>query len=160
MEKTSKRTLKICISAIIIAIYVVVMYMTQSFAFGAYQIRIATSLYSLSYLFPFLVFPLGLSNFLGNMIGGFGLVDILGGTAVGIITSGIIYIIRKMNLPKILIIPVIILGPGLIVPIWLTSITGVPYPALVLSLCIGQTLPAITGYVLVNILSKLEISKL
>jgi uncharacterized membrane protein len=42
---------KITFSAMIIALYVSVLYFTQSFSFGAYQIRIATSLYALSYLF-------------------------------------------------------------------------------------------------------------
>ena len=62
MSKTHKLTL----SAMMIAIYVVAMYCTQSFAFGAYQIRIATAIYALSYLFPFLVLPLGFANFLSN----------------------------------------------------------------------------------------------
>lgn len=158
MNKTSNKTKNLCISAIVIAMYVAIMYATQSFAFGAYQIRIATCLYSLSYLFPFLIIPLGLSNFLGNLLGGLGIIDMLGGTLVGIITSGAVFLIRKLNLPKLLIIPVIILGPGFIVPLWLSSITGVPYLTLVLSLCIGQTMPAILGYILINILSRLEIN--
>lgn len=153
MSNLSK-TQKLTLSAVVIAIYVVIMYFTQSFAFGAYQIRIATALYSLSYLLPFLVVPLGLSNFLGNMLGGLGMVDIVGGTIVGIITSFCVYLIRHFNLPKLLIIPVIIAGPGLIVPIWLSPITGVPYPALAVSLCIGQTVPAIVGYVLVTALKR------
>jgi hypothetical protein len=35
---------------------------TQSFAFGQYQIRIATAVYALNWTFPFLVAPLGLAN--------------------------------------------------------------------------------------------------
>ena len=49
---------KLTFSAMVIALYVVILSFTQSFSFGAYQIRIATSLYALSYLFPFLVIPL------------------------------------------------------------------------------------------------------
>ena len=160
MEKIRTKTIALTISALVIALYVTVMYTTQSFAFGAYQIRIATCLYSLSYLFPFLVVPLGLANFLSNFLGGLGFVDIIGGTFVGIITSGSVYLISKFRLPMLLVIPIIILGPGLLVPLWLSPITGVPYPALVISLCIGQTFPAILGYVLIKGLSKMEMMKI
>jgi len=40
---------KIAISGIIIAVYIVVMFFTQSFAFGEFQIRVATSLYALAH---------------------------------------------------------------------------------------------------------------
>lgn len=151
MKKTSKLTL----SGIIIAFYVVIMYFTQSFAFGAWQIRIATSLYALSFLYPFLIVPLGLANFLSNMLmGGMGIADILGGTFVGIVTSYGVFRIRKSGLNPLFIIPVIIAGPGLIVPVWLSGITAIPYPALAVNLCIGQIIPACTGWLLVRALRK------
>lgn len=154
MQKQIGRTKALTLSGIVIAMYCTVMYATQSFAFGAYQIRIATSLYSLSYLFPFLIIPLGLANFLSNFLGGLGILDILGGSLVGIITSAGVYLIRKYRLPMLLIIPVIVAGPGLLVPLWLSPITGLPYAALAASLCLGQLPPAILGYILVKILSK------
>ena len=48
---------KLVFSALCIALYIVVMMCTQSFAFGQYQIRIATALYGLSAIFPFLILP-------------------------------------------------------------------------------------------------------
>ena len=42
-------TRKLTISAMVVALYIVVLYVTQSVSFGAYQIRIATSLYALDY---------------------------------------------------------------------------------------------------------------
>jgi len=45
-------TRKLTISAMVVALYIVVLYLTQSVSFGAYQIRIATSLYALAYEFP------------------------------------------------------------------------------------------------------------
>ena len=65
-NKEFTKTRKLTISALCIALYVVVMMCTQSFAFGQYQIRIATALYALSAIFPFLVLPFGLANFLSN----------------------------------------------------------------------------------------------
>lgn len=71
---------KMTFSAMIMAVYVVLVYITQSFSFGAYQIRIATSVYALAYLFPFLVLPLGLANSISNtLFGGLGLLDTIGG---------------------------------------------------------------------------------
>lgn len=151
MSKVQKLTL----SAMIIALYVVVLYFTQSFSFGAYQIRIATSLYALSYLFPFLVFPLGLANFIANMLfGGLGLLDMFGGCLVGIVTTALIVGIHKMNWSRYLIILPIILVPGLGVATWLSYLLSVPYPALALSLCIGQVIPAVCGVMLVKVLER------
>ena len=94
-NQTFTNVRKLTTSGIVIALYVIILFMTQSFSFGAYQIRIVTSLYALSYLFPFLVIPLGLANFIANMLGGFGIIDMVGGFIVGIVTSGIVMLIIK-----------------------------------------------------------------
>jgi hypothetical protein len=145
----------IAVSGMVMAMYVIVMYFTQSFAFGMYQIRIATSLYALCYPLPFLVIPLGIANSLSNLLGGLGLLDIIGGLIVGLVTGGAVYAIRRFRLPSVLVIPVIILGPGLIVPLWLSPILNIPYLALVISLCAGQVLPGVFGYVLIKVLARL-----
>ena len=84
-------TRKLTISAMVVALYIVVLYVTQSVSFGAYQIRIATSLYALAYAFPFLVIPMGIGNLISNFLfGGLGILDMMGGFGVGILTTGII----------------------------------------------------------------------
>lgn len=153
-QKNLSNVQKLTISGVVIALYVVVLFMTQSFSFGAYQIRIATTLYALSYFFPFLVIPLGLANFIANMLGGFGLIDMVGGCIVGIVTSFLIMLIRKFHLPRILIFFPIVLVPGLGVALWLAPMVGMAYPALALSLCIGQSVPAICGVVLTKVLER------
>lgn len=153
MEITMSKTKKLTISAIVIALYVVIMTITQSFSFGAIQIRLATSLYALAYIFPFLVLPLGLSNLLSNMLlGGLSIFDILGGGFVGILTALLVYCVRKYKLNITITILPIILIPGLIVPIWLSMILNVPYSALAVSLCLGQVIPAILGSFLIKVL--------
>lgn len=153
MEITMSKTKKLTISAIVIALYVVIMTITQSFSFGAIQIRLATSLYALAYIFPFLVLPLGLSNLLSNMLlGGLSIFDILGGGFVGILTALLVYCVRKYKLNIIITILPIIFIPGLIVPIWLSMILNVPYSALAVSLCLGQVIPAILGSFLIKVL--------
>lgn len=155
VNKDMSKVQKLTLSAMIIALYVTVMYCTQSFSFGAYQIRIATSMYALSYLFPFLVLPLGLANFIANMLfGGLGLLDMVGGCLVGIVTSSLIVGIRKLHWNHLLIILPIILIPGLGVSTWLSYLLQMPYPALALSLCIGQIIPAICGVLLIQVLER------
>lgn len=152
--KNKTQIQKLTISGMIIALYCVIMYFTQSFAFGAYQIRIATSMYALAYIYPFLVIPLGLANFVSNLLGGMGLVDMIGGCVVGIITSLLVVGVKKTKISSYFVIIPIILIPGCVVPIWLSGFTGVPYPALALNLCIGQAIPAVCGAFLIKILKK------
>ena len=136
---------RISYSGIVIAIYIVIVFATQNFSFGQYQIRIATGLYALSFHFPFLVVPLAIANALSNLImGGLGLFDIVGGFIVGLLTTGCIaFLGKKVRNATILVMP-IALGPTLIVPIWLSVILQIPYLLLVVSLLIGQVISAYT----------------
>ena len=148
-------TRKLTISGAVIAIYVVVMYFTQSFAFGQYQVRIATALYGVAYLFPFLVVPLGLSNLLSNLLmGGLGIFDILGGTLVGMFASGCCALLGRRRINSWAVVAPITLIPALMVPIWLSMLLGVPYPALVASLLVGQFISGIAGALLVKALGN------
>jgi len=143
---------KIAVSGIVMALYISVMFYTQSFAFGQFQIRIATSLYALSAAYPFLIIPLGISNLLSNtLMGGLGIFDMIGGAAIGIVTSTLTYLVGRFGLDDWFILLPIIFGPGLIVPLWLSYLINVPYKILAVSLCIGQIIPAILGVTLIKI---------
>lgn len=147
-------TKRLTISALVIALYVVIMFCTQSFAFGQFQIRIATTMYALAYIFPFLVLPLGVANILSNTImGGLGVLDMLGGGLVGIITALFIVLIKKYKLNINLVIFPIILVPGLGVATWLSYLLGIPYLAMAFSLCVGQVIPALLGVAILKMLN-------
>lgn len=153
-----KPTKKLTVSAIYIATFIVVMAVTAPFSFGAIQIRIANALYAVPYLFPFLVIPAGLAVFLSNILyGGMGVFDMIGGFAVGVVTTGLVVLIKKLELPRFLIMIPIVLVPALGVPMWLSPIVGVPYGALAISIGLGQIIPAIAGYILVNALKNKEL---
>ncbi len=146
-------TRKLTISAMVVALYIVVLYVTQSVSFGAYQIRIATSLYALAYAFPFLVIPMGIGNLISNFLfGGLGIFDMIGGFGVGVVTTGIIVGMRKLGLSAWWAMLPIVFVPALFVPLWLSPLLGLPYWPLVLNLIVGQTIPAILGSVLVKAL--------
>ena len=148
-------TRKITISGIVMAMYIAVMFVTQSFSFNAIQFRVATTLYGISYIFPFLIIPIGIANALSNLLmGGLGVLDIVGGFIAGVVISGLSYLVRRFKLPKLLIIPIIALGNGLIVPIWLSYLLGIPYFALVISVTLGQIPSAIAAYFLITILDE------
>ena len=132
-------TRKLTISAMVVALYIVLIYLTQGISFGAYQIRIATSLYALA------------SNFL---FGGLGILDMVGGFGVGILTTGIIVLMRRAGLSAWWTMLPIILVPALCVPLWLSPLVGVPYWALVINLLIGQTIPGVVGATLVKALAS------
>lgn len=150
-----KSTKKLTVSALYIAMFIVVLGITAGFSFGAVQIRIVNTLYALSYLYPFLIIPAGISVVISNLLfGGLGIIDILGGFFVAVITTMLISSIKTFKLPKILIILPTLLIPAILVPLWLSPILGIPYSALAVSIGIGHVLPAILGYVLVSILEK------
>ena len=144
------KTNKLTKSGLVIALYVVIMYLTQGFAFLQYQIRIATALYALAYVYPYLAIPLALANSLSNLLlGSLGLLDVVGGFGVGLIVTGLIILIRKFKLDyRLVFIP--ILAIGAIVPLWLKIILNIPYLPLLISITIGQIIPAFVGAWLVG----------
>ena len=150
------KTQKLTLSGIVIAAYIVVMMMTQNFAFGQYQVRIATALYGLAYLFPFLTVPLGLSNLLSNLLmGGLGVFDIVGGGIVGILTAGSCALLGKAKKPAWLVALPIFLIPALGVSLWLSKILAIPYWTLAVSLLVGQAVCGAVGALLVNALKRI-----
>lgn len=154
--KRLTHTQKLTISGAVMAIYIVVMYFTQSFAFGQYQVRIATAIYGVAYLFPFLVVPLGLSNLLSNMVmGGLGFFDIVGGGVVGLLTAGCCALLGKKGITPWSVVAPITLIPALVVSIWLSGLIGVPYVALAGSLLVGQFISGIVGALLVKALGNI-----
>jgi uncharacterized membrane protein len=148
-----KSVKKLTISGIIIALYVCVMFATQNFAFGQFQIRIATSIYALAAIHPFLILPLGIANFISNTImGGLGPIDMFGGFIVGILCATGCFYAKKLSV-YLVSLP-ILLVPTLMVSIWLSYLLKIPYQALVLSIGVGQVLPAVVGVILIKYLEK------
>jgi uncharacterized membrane protein len=148
-------TKRLTISAMVIALYMVLLYATQSISFGAYQVRIATALYALAYIYPFLVVPLGIANLLSNFFfGGLGIIDMIGGCGVGIVTTYLITLIYRHNLNTWFIVLPIWFVPSLCVSLWLSYLLVLPYSALVANLLVGQLPPAIVGVFLVHALQR------
>ena len=143
---------KLVFSALCIALYIVVMICTQSFAFGQYQIRIATALYGLSAIFPFLILPFGLANVVSNTG--------MGGFIVGIVTTSIIVFAKRRGCGNWIIWAAVTFVPGLGVPVWLSVLLDIPYLVLASSLLIGQCICGIASVMLVTALERVGAGKL
>lgn len=154
-------TQKIAIAGLCIALYIVVMVCTQSFAFGQYQIRIATALYSLSAVFPFLILPFGIANVVSNTVmGGLGILDIVGGFIVGVVTTSIIAYGKSKGCGNWIIWLAITLVPGLGVPMWLSVLLDLPYWLLASSILVGQCISGFAGVMLVTALERIGVGKI
>ena len=57
MKTKLNTTQKLVLSAIMMALYIAILFVSQAISFGAVQMRLATALYGLTYIFPFLVLP-------------------------------------------------------------------------------------------------------
>jgi uncharacterized membrane protein len=126
------------------------MFLTQGFAFGQYQIRSATAIYALAYIHPIFIITGFLGNLVSNiMFGGLGFMDWIGGAIAGAVACILCWLSSKAKMPY-LVIPSIILIPGMLVPLWLTVIINVPYWVLVGSISAGQIVPAVLGYFLIK----------
>lgn len=152
---TLSTTKKLTISGLCLALYIVIMMVTQGFAFGQYQVRIATALYGLAALFPFSILAFGFGNLISNLImGGLGPIDAIGGCIVGLVTTSGIVLGKRMGFGNWIVIPFITLVPSLVVPLWLSPLLGVPYVVLVTSLLVGQGISAIVSFFIVNGLER------
>lgn len=152
---------KLVFSALCIALYIIVMAATQSFAFGQYQIRIATALYGLSAIFPFLILPFTLANILSNVLmGSLGLPDIIGGGLVGFLTTTVIVMAKKYGCGNCIVWLAVTFIPGLLVPVWLSLILDIPYILLASTLLVGQCICGIAGVMLVSALERVGAAKI
>lgn len=152
-------TRRMTIASMVIAIYIVLLYVTQGISFGAYQIRIATALYALAYVYPFLVVPLGIANFIANFLfGGLGLLDMVGGCFVGMATTWLIVQIRQHQWNVWLTILPIWFVPSFVVSLWLSYLLHLPYGLLVVNLSVGQLVPAICGVFLIQALGRVYLT--
>lgn len=152
-------TRRLTVASMVIAIYIVVLYITQGISFGAYQIRIATAMYALAYVYPFLVVPLGIANLIANFLfGGLGPLDMFGGCFVGMATTWLIVQIKTHQWNVWLTVLPIWLVPSLVVSTWLSYLLHLPYSVLVVNLGVGQLVPGICGVFLIQALSRVYLT--
>ncbi|NLX63096.1 MAG: QueT transporter family protein [Tissierellia bacterium] len=128
-------------ASLIAAIYIILVLIQipmGSLAFGPIQLRIAEGLTLLPFIeaaaIPGLFVGCLVSNIILAAYSSFGLVDIIGGSLVTLVAA---YLTRKMPNRFMAALPPIILN-GLIVSIWVSYFTKVPYMITVLGIAGGE----------------------
>ncbi|NLV89659.1 MAG: QueT transporter family protein [Tissierellia bacterium] len=148
-------------ASIIAALYIVLVLLQMlplpfiNLTFGPIQLRIAEGLVLLplveSAAVPGVFIGCLLSNLLLSFYSGFGLIDILGGSMVTLVAA---YLTSKMKNKITGILPPVILN-GLIVSIWVSYFTKVPYFITVLGISGGELLSvAIFGSIILSVYEK------
>ncbi len=148
-------------ASLIAALYIVLVliqmlpFPIMNLTFGPIQLRIAEGLALLPLVeaaaVPGVFVGCLLSNLLLASYSGFGLVDILGGSLVTLIAA---YLTRRMRSKITGIIPPVVLN-GLIVSIWVSYFTKVPYLITVLGIGGGELVSvALFGSLILSVYEK------
>lgn len=148
-------------ASIIAAIYIVLILVQAlpfpfvNLTFGPLQLRIAEGLALLPLVekaaIPGVFVGCLLSNLLLSLYSGFGLIDIIGGSLVTLVAA---YLTSKMKNKFMGMLPPVVLN-GLIVSIWVSYFTKVPYLVTVLGISAGELLSvAIFGSIVLSVYEK------
>ena len=86
---------KLTRSALIAALYVLLVFVFQFSSFGPIQIRVAEALTVLPILFPEAVLGIFVGVLLSNILGGMGVWDIFGGSLISLVAAIITYKYRE-----------------------------------------------------------------
>ncbi len=137
--------------ASIAAIYIVLCYIPgiSAISFGPIQFRVAESLVVLPILFPEAIPGLFVGVFIANLIGPYGLIDAVVGSAATLLAAVLTYRFRKTIWAYWS--PVIV--NGIVISIYLHILAGWPYLATAASVATGEALVVFT-------LGKLLVRKL
>ena len=98
------------VSALIGAIYAVLTVLLAPISYGPMQVRIAEALTVLPFLFPQAIPGLYVGCMVANIWGGFGPIDIFGGSALTLIAALLTYWLRRFNKPWLAPVPPVLLN--------------------------------------------------
>ena len=149
----SKKVMFITQSAVIAAIYVVLILLFQPFSFGEIQVRVAEALTVLPFFTPAAIPGVTIGCLIGNLIGG-NVMDMIFGTLATLIGAVVSYAVRK-NQYLVPLPPII--SNALIIPWVLKYAYELPFsiPFLMLTVSIGEVLSCgILGLVLLTALKS------
>lgn len=138
-------------SSLLAAIYVVLTIILGDFSYGPIQFRIAEALVLLPLVEPSAIMGVTVGCMIANIFGGYGPIDIFGGSAVTFMAA---YITSKMPNKILGSIPPIVLN-ALIVSIWVSKFSGLPYAAIAVNIALGEIAAVgILGVLLVSVYEK------
>lgn len=140
-------------AGVIAAIYFVVTILLGSVSYGPIQFRISESLVVLPMVEPAAIWGVFIGCLLANIGSPFGLLDILGGSLVTLLAA---YLTSKTNIFYKGILPPIILN-ALIVSIWVSYFTKMPYYLVALYIALSEAIvTGVFGYVVITVYKRLK----
>jgi uncharacterized membrane protein len=141
--------IKIARGALIAAIYIVLCLALQPISYGVIQVRFAESLTLLPMIFPEAIPGLFIGALVANVIGPFGIIDVLGGSFTTLVAAYFTYRFKDTWFGYLS--PV--LFNAIFVSLYLHAFFDWPYWATVVSMGISEALVVFTlGYFLVKAL--------
>lgn len=123
-------------AGVIAAVYIVLTLLIKPIAFGPLQLRIPEAMTILAFIDPAAILGLTVGVFFANFASPYGLVDILGGSALTLAAALMTFKIRNKYMA--MLPPIVVNALG--VPLYLSPATGIPYWLLAVQIAIGQTL--------------------
>lgn len=159
-------TKKITRSGLIAGIYIILVFLqllpgvTSGLIFGPVQLRIAEGLTILPFFdtaaIPGLFVGCLLSNLIIAPYSGFGYIDVIGGSLVTLLAA---YFSSKMKNKYLAMLPPIILN-ALIVSIWVSYFSNIPYLLVALGVGIGEAVSVLLfGTIVSKVYEKVLIDK-
>lgn len=101
----NSRTKYVATAALVAATYASLTIFLAPISFGPLQIRVAEALTVLPYLFSSAVWGLWIGCFLGNVYGGLGPIDMLGGSTITLIAAYLTLYLRRFKKPILAPLP-------------------------------------------------------
>jgi len=120
--------------AIIASLYVAITFVVAPVGFGHIQFRASEALTVLPIIYPESVVALYVGVLLANLMGGFGPLDIFGGSLVTLIAAYLTY--RTRNSWLAYLWPIVL--NGFLISIYLAPALGIPYWLCVVTLSISE----------------------
>ena len=145
-------------AALIAALYVALTMLTQPIAFGAWQVRIAEAMTVLPFIMPEAIVGLTIGCLLSNILGGFGMLDIVFGTLATLLAAVLTYKAKKIWLAPVppVIVNAIVIGiivsysSGLSQELYIPSMLTIGLGQLIA--CFGLGMPLL--YIMIKTMPK------
>lgn len=138
-------------SAIIAAMYTVITLLLAPVSYGPIQVRVAEALTVLPFFTGAAVPGLFVGCLISNMMGGYGLLDIVLGSVATLVAALITYKIKRKWLAPL---PSVVVN-GLVIGVMLSFLTHTPMYLAILTVALGQLIACYgLGYPLLRVLEK------
>jgi len=124
-------------AAIIGALYAALTLLLAPMSYGPVQVRVAEALTVLPYFFPQAIPGLFLGCMAANIFGGYGPIDIFGGSFLTLIAALLTYWLRRFKKPWLAPLPPVVIN-ALGVSLYVSWLADMPYWVTVGNIALGQ----------------------